>query len=311
LISADKTTMTRFTLTWFILALLSVTEAAWPATGFPFLRVSAGARAASLGEAVTAVPGADPLSVNPAALASSSVDRAAGRRLGFSHSNWIQGISHDEISIVAPRGSAHLGFAAQLFRADGLERRVGPTRESLGDFGVYEWAVAIAGSKAVTPSLIAGIAFKLVRQSIYTEAATGGAADVGLLYASSSAPWQVGATIRNLGSMNELDRESTDLPRQIRVGSAYRLSDRLGVSLDGQWNRGVRSNASGHLGAEWHARDDLILRGGYQTADSRRVSGGLGLKLGRWLIDYAYVPFQSDLGEAHRFSIYVIEASVE
>ena len=299
--------MIRLTISCFFLILLSVNEAVWPAAGFPFLRASAGARAAGLGEAVTAVPGADPFSVNPAALAST------GRRFGFSHSNWIQGIGHDEISVVMPHGGTHLGLAAQLFRADDLERRVGPTRDALGNFGVYEWALAIAGSKALTPSLDAGVNFKLVRQSIYTEAATGGAADVGITYAFASAPLRVGAAIRNLGSMNELDRESTDLPRQVRVGSAYRLSDSLGLSLDGQWNTGGEGDPSAHLGAEWRrdARaggDELVLRGGFQTADSRRFSGGFGLRFGRWLLDYAYLPFQSDLGDAHRFSIYVHES---
>ena len=287
-----------FALLCSALALLWTAQGAWPAAGFPFLRISAGARSASLAEAVTAVTDADPFAINPATLESQ-----AGRYLGFSHSEWIQDIGHDEVSATSRFGSTDIGVAAQLFRADGLESRVGPTRDSLGDFGVYEWAVGVSAARDLGLHLRCGVAFKLVRQSIFADAAGGGALDFGLLYRLSEL-WRLGMAVRNLGTVSRLDRESTDLPRQLRVGATCDLTDRLMLSADSQHNEGSEST-SVHIGVQWHSVERLTLRGGYQTAENRSVSAGFGLALDRWLVDYAYLPFESDLGAAHRFSIQV------
>jgi len=45
------------------------------------------------------------------------------------------------------------------------------------------------------------------------------------------------------------------------------------------------------------------LRTGYQHTENRNLSAGLGLVTGRWIIDYAYVPFSSGLGDAHRITL--------
>ena len=57
------------------------------------------------------------------------------------------------------------------------------------------------------------------------------------------------------------------------------------------------------MGAECRVRSSLVLRGGYQSADTRDVSLGLGVITGAWRVDYAYVPFGDGLGQAHRVSL--------
>ena len=277
-----------------LLFLITGTDA-FAAAGFPFLRIGASARTAAMAEAATAVRGRDQLSSNPAAM-----DAGEGGGYALSHSEWIQDIGHEEISFLWPRHRGSVGLAAELFRADDLQRRVGPSREPLGEFGVYEWSFALGGSRALTASTYAGAALKLVRQSIYTESSVGGAADLGIIHVYSSR-LSVGAVLRNVGGMTRLDRESTDLPRQLRLGTACQLVDDTLVTLDAQWTDG--GGVTAHLGSEWRARQELALRGGFQTADTRSLSAGVGLQLGQWIIDYAFVPFRSDLGEAHLFTL--------
>ena len=58
-----------------------------------------------------------------------------------------------------------------------------------------------------------------------------------------------------------------------------------------------------HVGVEFCARCHLLLRAGVQTADTRGVSLGLGVPVGTWRVDYAYVPFSDGLGQAHRVGL--------
>ncbi|MCK4418849.1 hypothetical protein KAV79_03495, partial [Candidatus Aerophobetes bacterium] len=58
------------------------------------------------------------------------------------------------------------------------------------------------------------------------------------------------------------------------------------------------------LGAEWSLRNVLALRVGYKTNQDigNGITAGIGLKMGKTSIDYAYVPY-GDLGNTHRISL--------
>lgn len=261
-------------------------------SGLDFLRLGAGARAAAMAEATTAVVGPQSASLNPAAL-------SRRRSTALSHTEWVGDVRHEHAATTWSRGADQvLAVDVRLAHAGQLERRVGPSQDPLGDFGVYEWTAGAAWSRALRSDLRLGLGAKYVRQSIDAEAAAGVAADLGLLYGDG--PWWLGAALRNLGAMNELDREATDLPVQARLGLALERGSLL-ASLDTDVTRGA--DAGLHLGAEYRLRPRLLLRGGYQTSDTRHLSLGLGVVTGPWRVDYAFVPFGEGLGEAHRVSL--------
>ncbi|MEE3258281.1 MAG: PorV/PorQ family protein [Candidatus Latescibacterota bacterium] len=280
---------------------------AWPiaahAAGLPSLRLSGGARSAALAEAATALPDAQAL--NPAAL------QTHGKSAAFSHGAWIQDISQDYLHLTWTRGQGVWGLSGQLWQTDDLERRTGPSAEPLGRFGVYEGAAGLSYARTMDRMRL-GLRLKFIRQSISTQNASGGAADLGLVYALNT-HLHLGATLRNLGGMGQLDRHETDLPLEIRLGFAYagRVSKmgaarsdaapRLLLAFAAQQARG--GDLTLHLGGEYRAGERLRLRAGYQNAENRSLSAGLGLITGRWVVDYAYVPFSSGLGNAHRLTL--------
>ena len=280
----------------------AATTAAATTAAFSVLRLTSGARTSALAESGTALAGSDALSYNPAALA------VGGKgALGLTHSEWIEDIRHEYLTAAFRRGArSFVGVQAQLFHAGQLEHRVGPSLEPLGDFGVFEWSLGVAWSRQWTPKLRLGAGAKLLRQSIFTEAANGAAADFGALY-EVSPRLAVGASVRNLGSLGELDREATDLPRQVRLGTAVRPRADLVVLADGQWVRDA--DGSLHVGVEWMWKPELVLRTGYQTSDTRSMAAGIGVAVGSWRVDYAFVPFADDLGEAHRVTLYLNDSA--
>ena len=261
-------------------------------SGLGFLRQGAGARAAALGGAATALSDPAAASLNPAAL-------APVRSAVLSHTEWIGGMRHEQAAVLWPRAAGDvLALDVRMAHAGGLERRLGPTREPLGEFGLYEWTAGAAWSRPWGERLRLGMGGKLVRQSIDVEAASGLAVDLGLLYGRG--PWSFGAALRNLGRMNELDREATELPLQARVGAALARGP-LTAAADVGTSRDA--GASLHLGAEWSLSPRLVVRTGYGTAGTGNLAFGMGLSARLWRLDYAFLPFGDGLGEAHRVSL--------
>lgn len=272
------------------------------ASGLPFLLLGSGARATALGEAGAALADVDAGTANPAAVS------AARGRLGVTHSSWIQDVRHEYATALQPLGAGILSAQLSLSRSAGLERRVGPSREPLGEFGVYEWSLGLGYGRRPAANLQFGAAGKVIRQSIHTDSAMGAALDFGFLY-RMGANLRVGASVRNLGVMNPLAEDSPELPGQVRLALACGCfgkpfgsqASRLAL-LEVQLARGYGSSL--HGGVEWPLSTTLALRGGYQTGSTRSLSAGFGLLVRSWRLDYAYVPFASGLGQAHRLSLY-------
>lgn len=267
----------------------------WARPGLLYLQLPAGARGAALAEAGVALPDVEALAANPAAL------RSRGHTLGLSHGEWVQGARHEYLTLLCGGGRQVLGLAFQLSHAGGLEHRTGPSAEPLGEFGVYEGVLNLGYARAWGEWLQVGLNLRLLRQSVYTAAATGAALDLGLLY-SLGPDLRLGAALRQLGRMAELKEEATPLPRTLAAGLSYTGLPRLLCS--GELRR-ADEGITVHLGAEWQAASALALRWGYQTAEGRGPSLGLGLVRDIWGLDYAFVPFSADLGSAHRLSLYL------
>ena len=267
------------------------------ASGLPSLRQGGGARATGLASAGTALFAAQAL--NPAAR------QSPGRSIAFNHQASIQHIRQNHLHLTQARGRGTWGLSAQLWQANDLERRTGPSAEPLGHFDVYEGAVGLSYARRMEQTRL-GLQLKFIYQSIFTQNASGLAADFGLMR-DISASLRLGATVRNLGRMNRLNQQGTDLPLEARLGAAYVGRADMLVAVEAQKVRG--DDLTLHVGGEYRAGEHLRLRTGYQTTENRNLSVGVGLAAKQWVIDYAYVPFGSGLGDAHWLSLQLESAT--
>ncbi len=281
----------RVLLGWVMVCALMTGTPTLATTGFAFLRLGEGARDAAMGDATVAVTSYTADAANPAALARGQ------QALTFSHTEWIEQIRHEYVGTLWSIGKDVIALSTRVSHTDGLEHRVGASLEPLGEFGVYEWTAGAAWSHAFSQDLRLGVGLRFVRQSIFDEAASGGHADAGLLY--RAAGWDLGISVRNVGTMNELNRVSTELPLQLRVGGARRHGKIL-FAAAGHWSD---ASTDLHAGVEWAAREHLNLRLGYDSGGTRGLSYGAGVELAPWRVDYAYLPFGDGFGPAHRFSL--------
>ena len=262
---------------------------------FTFLTVSPSARGAALGEAMTAV-GGDVTSAfwNPALLLETK-----GSTFSAQENFFIQGSDHTFLSFGIKQQKWGAGVALNFRHIGDLELRQSPSSQPLGTFSENEAAISAGFAYAATPSLSAGVSGKILYQKLEAYDNFGTGADFGVLYRANQR-LNLGASVLNAGPDFKLVSEPSRLPLSFRAGASFLWRDFLFVS-DLVFPRG--DNAKTGWGVE-RSVHNVALRAGYQTGyDEKNFSFGLGVGYRNFRLDYAFVPYQSDLGSAHRFGI--------
>jgi len=275
--------------------------------GLAFLKLGAGARAIGMGDVGTAIDG-DASSVywNPATITDvESID------VMVMHSEWFQDIRYEFAGGVRNYGDFSVGGGIVGLYMDDLERREGPTAEPIGHFGVFDFAVSGTYARHLTDEFDVGGSVKYLQEKIDDETANGFAVDLGARYRIPGYEGlSAGVALLNLGPQMKFIEEKFDLPTMYKIGGAL---DVPVESLKGDilFASDVIVPADGstkvHIGMEYEYDNMLALRFGYRTGwDNQNVSMGIGLKVRNFRLDYAIVPFYSDLGDTHRISLGVL-----
>ena len=278
-------------------------------TSLPLLVLGLGPVGAGLSEALTAWPGGpDAVYWNPAAAANSGF----GRTVLLSWGRYFEEVRQTGLAYLTRLGPA--GVMVQLYHAgvDGIPVREGPTQEPIGTTAVYDLAGALSVGLALPRGGSAGLTVKALHTRLDFANASGMAVDGGLHLPLPL--WeerlQVGLAVRNIGHIGALEQEPLKLPRSFAAGVALAEPLARGPWL---WRAGmdvwnpVDDFTQVRLGAE-AARDMLRLRAGFRAGRGHRtLSAGVGLVLGGWRFDYAYVydtdPDRSYLGALQRLGI--------
>ena len=275
-------------------------------SGADFLTVGVGARALAMGSAFAAVDtGADANAANwnPGALA--LVDAA---NVTASYNSLFVDENQGYLGYAAPVGANQGVWAAGVnyLAVSNIQARAGDTESPDSTFTDQNYAAALSYARSSAESLSLGGSLKYIRTQIGARTHSAMAADAGALYRTPVEGLTAGAAIRNLGT----DIGPDNLPVDFRGGLAYKLfGAKLLVDADVDWLATERT-AYASLGTEFWITPNLAARGGYEFghgADQLQNSLvglgiGLGLKLRRFTMDYAFLPY-GDLGPTHRVTL--------
>lgn len=287
-----------------LLALMSIiclSASAWgqvdkdDISGFSTLLVTPAPRHAAMGNSMGSTAG-DLFSLysNPAGIINVRYFSA-----GFAHNEWIADYRSEFVGLVYRPSNYALGLSINYGTVGDIERRTGPTPEPEGYFDLNDLVAGFSFARAFGPATSVGVTVKLVYEKIDVYSSTGFAVDFGFQHHLSS-QLAVGASFSNLGSKLKLDDEEYDLPRVLRAGAAYSLADFL---LTGDVVYPTDDDPHFHVGGEYNFNRMFYLRSGFQSGyDEKNVSFGLGVDHRGIGLDYAYIPFKSDLGDTHRIS---------
>jgi hypothetical protein len=297
----------------------NIADAQNTGSGLDFLNVGPSARLLALNEAGTASPiGPSAIFTNPALLIledNSSAD--------INYTSWISGVNNQYGAINLLRENHAFGFAVYSSRADNFEARdvPGPSQSS---FSISYLSLAGSFAKQFGP-FTAGVTGQFLREEVFQFRANGYAFNVGLAASFLDNRIRAGASVVNIGEMDELDVESTTLPTNLRIGIHSELlelsapvQDDLSIlfSLDFDYIQPLEDNttsdfASGsgddpffNIGITSTIADLISVQGGYKFGPTERpVSFGAAFLINPVRINYALVPFNTGFDTVHSIGL--------
>jgi hypothetical protein len=269
--------------------------------GIDFLNIPAGVRASGMGGAFVAV--ADDASAaywNPAGL------RRVRPQVLFAHNAYLLDMRQEYVSAATQFERFSVAGSFNVLDVGSIEK----TDESgnvLGEFRPFDIALGVSAAYGLTEALSVGGTVKGILSDIDTETATGYLFDVGALWEGGLIEGlSVGFAARNIGPSLTFIEESFDAPLNVRGGVAYRFGvpsaqSHVVLAFDAEWLRGGESRV--FAGGEWYYGEYLVGRLGLVDVDTQDFAAGLGARYHDFIIDYAYVPFNSDLGNTQRIGL--------
>lgn len=272
-------------------------------TGVAFLKVGVGGRGAALGEAVVAQPlDASAAYWNPAGLATAKNEGY------FAHSEWLQGIKNDFLAVKFNGLGAAWAVSIQLQNIAGIEQRQGPTAEPTAEITARDAAFGLSYARSFGENVQIGATLKYLSERIVQYEASGFALDAGVRYTLPAlGGLSLAASLHNLGKMGALQQDDITLPAFVRYGVAY-APDFNASFGEFEFFLAGRTLFAGSTtlgaGVEFKTLQRFVLRLGYQGGrEAQSLSAGVGFSSSRFRLDYAYVPFEFDLGDTHRLSL--------
>lgn len=272
-------------------------------TGLAFLKIGFGARNMAMGD-LGVVLASDVGSgfYNPALLAENY-----SSQIMLTHNEWMTDVRSELIG--ASFNLFGLQFAAGFNTTSifDFEIRTKPG-EPVSTFNANYFYGSLSTGFNIYQKLSAGLTFKFIHENLLTDQARGIAFDFGLFYRDVIENLNIGAAIKNIGSMNELRNESTELPMDVSIAASYNyyfneLNSDLTLAAGYQLFTQT-SDSHVNFGAEFLYDAVFALRTGYLTGyETKGLTTGAGIFWNSIRFDYAFIPLDYDLGNSHIISI--------
>ena len=283
----------------------SATVAFAAPSGFAFLEVPTGARAAALGGAYSSLTsGVESAYWNPSRLST-----AQGLAIAGGHSELFEKLRHDYFAVGGHMFGGGIAASIRALYSEPIDER-DDVGNLVGSFGSHDLELGLGYGHSVGSGVSLGGSAAIVRERISNEAAQTYSFGLGASWEPAMLPGlRVAAAGQNVGKAAHYSIEGTDgapveLPVALQTGLSYQrpVGTRLHVlgALEGRAVRG--RTGLGLLGAELGDASGAALRMGLRVNDTATsVSFGAGYAMQAFSFDYAFVPLKDDLGDTHRF----------
>jgi hypothetical protein len=300
---------------------------------YSFLKIPVGAKAPAMGGASTGLADDQTATFyNPAGITSFE-----GSSVFASYNNYLAGMQGGYLSYVTSWGQrSSIGLAVDylnygtMTRADSLGR-------AQGEFGggdlalsitfAYRWPSAVDNIIAAGDpydeiqdeymrwsGLSVGATAKLIYEKLEDYTSDALAVDLGVIYGLNDQRTRLGVSASNLGfQMKSFSSGHEDsMPAILRAGVGHRLKA-APIAIAADVVKPFDNDAYFAVGLNLTRFQPLEIRAGYSTVgqnyrtDSSMdnwagLSFGLGLKLSRFVFEYAFIPY-ADLGNSHRIAV--------
>jgi len=254
------------------------------------LDIGLGARALGMGGAHIAVADdAAAVYYNPAGLA--FID---GRHITSLYTNQFGAAGYMGLGYA----QRYVGAGAMKLDASGIDQ-TDEFANVAGVFGVTDLTLILGAAARAMPQLGVGGAVKYYSQALPANSGRGVTGDIGVLFATDSGRFRIGAVCRNaLGSLKYDSGHTDAFDRSFGAGVAVRAMDNLLLAADVIWKDGMDAR----IGGEFRLGKFALRAGGGYRDEKFSFSVGAGFVIPLFSIDYAYQT-HSTLPDSHRLSL--------
>jgi len=233
-------------------------------TGLSFLKLGSGAR--NIGMADFGSLNGNDISnyfYNPALIALNNTTR-----FSITHNQQFFDLGSNSISVASKVWGLPLALNVNTTSVDNIEVRsqAGPATAT---FNANFFAATLGSGFQFNDNLSFGVAVKFIYEEMFNQDASGLGLDFGVVYSGLVENLSLGASMKNIGSMSVLAKESTKLPTDFRLGGEYSFpleSTKLNLIGLAGFQKYLEENESHiHAGLEVIYDDFFAVRGGYIT----------------------------------------------
>ncbi|MCG8372927.1 MAG: PorV/PorQ family protein [Balneolales bacterium] len=300
-----------------LLSVLFLSTGAFAQAGLQILTVAPGATELSRAEASTAIPnGANAIYSNPGLLA---LDDHPS--ISLTYTNWISDSNNLFGGINLKKGNRAVAFSFYTSGVNGLEQRDSPGASN-GDFSIQY--LSISGAYSYNFNILsAGISAHYLNEEVFPYRATGYAISAGIATSLMEERFRLGASLLNIGDMDDLNEEPTDLPSSFNLGAsfevfqfAHKKNPQLPILItimadyvvpfvnDEELTDINPAENYFNFGLSLLVADVIRVNTGYKTQENARpVSFGLDILFEKMAFNYALIPFNTGFGTVHSIGI--------
>jgi hypothetical protein len=171
-----------------------------------------------------------------------------------------------------------------------------------GEFHPMDMIITANFGFRLNPNMFLATNINFLYEKIDAASALGLAFDFGYTYLTPIQDLTFVAALKNIGKTGDMDQEDIKLPIATEVSllkdiqlKSVKFSNELKVIKYSD-----NDELKMILGTDVHLSEILNLRFGYKfNYDAENVSAGIGIRLKKVKVDYAYVPFNSELDDVH------------
>lgn len=219
----------------------------------------------------------------------------------FAHTSWIQDINTALLAVRFPFFGTSMGFSIASNSIKGIEIRTQPG-EPIGTFTARFALMGLSFAAPIGDNITMGFTVKYLYEKMYVDQAAGFAMDAGIIYKTKIPGLYAGGAFLDVGQISEFREQKRDLPSRFQLGARYDLNlQDITIRLFPAYVSELTTITSYfNVGSEFVYKNYLSLRFGYQSGyDARGFSAGAGVIYTSIAFDYAFIPFQYGLGNAH------------
>jgi hypothetical protein len=278
-------------------------------SGFTFLKIAQGARAAAMGDAYASVAD-DASSVfwNPAGLV-----YVEQREFTSTYTKWLvnSNLYSGAFAITSDMGTFALSFVS--FAPEDIEETTPFAPSGTGriiDAG--DMAIGVGYARRLTDRFSLGLHLQYVQETLDQDTGNTLNFSLGTLFFTGFRSSRIAMTLKNFGKNEQILDDKFLMPMVFSVTAAMEVygekqdPNRLTVSFENVFAIDYDNRA--HLGAELWLQDVLALRAGYKfNYDTDSFSAGAGIKypyMGKSIkVDFSYSDMGSLLDPALRVSV--------